>query len=50
MKGCKPFIFHHIDRLFRSDRTIFRSKAQKNHFRNFVMQDGFLERVKSIVF
>ena len=39
MKGCKPFIFHRIDRLFRSGGAIFRSKAQKNHFRSLAMQD-----------
>ena len=39
MKGCKPFIFHRIDRLCRSGGAIFRSKAQKNHFRSLAMQD-----------
>ena len=39
MKGCKPFIFHRIDRLCRSGGAIFRSTAQKNHFRSLAMQD-----------
>ncbi len=39
LKGCKPFIFHRIDRLCRSGGAIFRSKAQKNHFRSLAMQD-----------
>ena len=39
MKGWKPFIFHRIDRLCRSGGAIFRSKAQKNHFRSLAMQD-----------
>ena len=41
MKGCKPFIFDRIDRLCRSGGAIFRSKAQKNHFRSLAMQDEF---------
>ena len=39
MKDCKPFIFHRIHRLCRSDGAILRSKAQKNHFRSLAMQD-----------
>ena len=39
MKGCKPFIFHRIHRLCRWGGAIFRSKAQKNHFRSLAMQD-----------
>ncbi len=39
MKGCKPFIFHRIDRLCRWGGAIFRSTAQKNHFRSLAMQD-----------
>ena len=43
MKGCKPFIFHRIDRLCRSGGAIFRSKAQKNHYRSLALQDEFLQ-------
>ena len=39
MKGGKPFIFHRIHRLCRWGGAMFRSKAQKNHFRSLAMQD-----------
>ncbi len=48
MKGCKPFFFDRIDRLCRSGGAIFRSKAQKNHFRSLAMQDESLHPAWSV--
>ena len=47
-KGCKPFFFDRIDRLCRSGGAIFRSVAQKNHFRSLAMQDEFLHPAWSV--
>ena len=48
MKGCKPFIFHRIHRLCRWGGAIFRSTAQKNHFRSLAMQDESLHPAWSV--
>ena len=48
MKGCKPFIFDRIHRLGRWDGTVFRSKAQKNHFRSLAKQDDSVHPAWSV--